>query len=212
MNAPERLPNPHQGSAAWFNARIGCLTASRMADAIATKKDGTPMKCRQDLMFELLAERMTGNAVTHYVNEAMRWGQEQEPAAKMAYEAATGNLVLDAPFVPHPRIEYCGASPDGFVDDGLIEVKAPTTPKHLTYLRNRVVPEEYRPQMLLQMACTGRRWCDFVSFDCRMPPAQRLLIVQYAPGEDEIAAIEDAARAFLADLDAMFDQITRAQP
>ena len=212
MNAPERLPNRMQGTAEWFNARIGCLTASRMADAIATKKDGTPMKCRQDLMFELLAERMTGNAVTHYVNDAMRHGQEQEPAAKMAYEAATGNLVLDAPFVPHPRIEHCGASPDGFVDDGLVEIKCPTTPKHLTYLRNRAVPEEYRPQMLMQMACTGRRWCDFVSFDPRMPPPQQLLIVQYAPGEDEIAAIEDAARTFLADLDAMFDQITRAQP
>lgn len=213
-----RAPNKWQGSGAWLNARVGCLTASRMAEAIAMKKQSAadikagraaePQKCRQDLMFELLAERLTGNAVPHFVSDAMAWGSDHEPAAKMAYEGVTGNLVVDAPFVPHPTIEFCGASPDGYVDDGLIEIKCPTTAKHLLYLRNKTVPEDYRPQMLLQMACTRRRWCDFVSYDCRLPKAQQLLVVTYTPTEDEIESIENAARQFLAELDNLFEQIT----
>lgn len=213
-----RAPNKWQGTGAWFNARLGCLTASRMAEAIAMKKQTAadikagrapePMKCRQDLMFELLAERMTGNIVPHFVSDAMQCGTDHEPAAKMAYEGVTGNLVIDAPFVPHPTIEFCGASPDGYVDDGLIEIKCPTTARHLLYMRNKTMPDDYRPQILLQMACTRRRWCDFVSFDPRLPKAQQLFIVQYAPSEEEIERIEQQARDFLAELETLFEQIT----
>lgn len=208
MNA--RMPNPMQRTATWFGERTGCLTASRMACALAFKKDGTEAKERADYKREILAERLTGQVVPHYVTAAMQWGTDQEPAAKMAYEGVTGNLVLDAPFVPHPRIEFCGASPDGFVDDGLIEVKAPTTSKHIAWMLAGVVPEEYKPQMLLQMACTGRRWCDFVSFDPRLPLAQRVFIRQFTPDESEIERVEEAARLFLAEVEAMFQQITEA--
>jgi hypothetical protein len=117
-------------------------------------------------------------------------------------------LITDVGFIPHPTISDFGASPDGFVDDGLIEIKCPTSTTHLQYMLNRVVPEQYKPQMLTQCACTGRKWVDFVSYDPRMPEPQQLFIIRYEPTAEELAGIEEEARIFLDEIDAMFDAIT----
>ena len=112
----------------WLRARAGKLTASRMRDAMDFLKNGQPSAKRSQLMRELLAERLTGDSVRHFVTDAMAWGLEREAEAKAAYEAETGVIVGEAGFYDHPRIDNLGATPDGLVPSGLIETKCPTTP------------------------------------------------------------------------------------
>lgn len=201
--------NPLQRTARWLSDRTGCLTASRMAAAIERKKDGSPTKAADDLVKEILAERMTGDAIRRYVTAEMQHGTDMEPAAREAYEVRTGNLVRLVGFIPHPTIEWCGASPDGLVDDdGLVETKCPKTSTHLTYKAHGVVPDEYRPQMLLQLAVTRRSWCDFVSFDDRVrDPKHRLFVVRFEPKPVEVEEIEEKACEFLRIVDNLFDQL-----
>lgn len=218
-----REENPHQAGnfGAFMNARCGKLTGSRMSAAmaylkqtakeIADKKPKEDRKERTTLKIEIICERMTGNIVDKYINSAMQWGIEKEPEAKAAYEAKTGRIVQDVGFIDHPRIEFCGASPDGFVDDGLIEIKCPTTATHVSWILDGGIPEEHEAQMILQCAVTGRSWVDFVSYDPRMPEPQQLLIRRFYPTAEQIAKIEKEAEKFLAEVEKLFDIITRRE-
>jgi hypothetical protein len=154
---------------------------------------------------------MTGDIVDKFVSTAMQWGIEKEPEAKAAYEKKTGRLIKDVGFIDHPRIEFCGASPDGFVDDGLIEIKCPNTATHVGWILDGGIPEEHKAQMTLQAAVTGRGWVDFVSYDPRMPEPQQLLVRRFYPTAGEIAEIEAEAEKFLAEVDGLFETITRRE-
>lgn len=203
-----REANNQQGTGAWFNERTGKLTASRMAAAMNYNKNGDESAKRRELKIEIIAERLTGDIVPKYVTNDMKWGIEKEPEAKQAFETATGLIVTDVGFIEHPRIGMCGASPDGFVSDGnAFEVKCPTTSTHLTWLLAGVVPEEHKPQMILQRAVTGRNvW--FVSYDPRLPPKQALFYRLFEPTDKEIANVEMHAHRFLTEVEAMFTKIT----
>ena len=197
--------------AQWLNSRCGKLTASRMRDAMDFTQKGIPTAKRTQLMRDLLAERLTGDSVRHYVNDAMQWGVEKECDAIAAYEAETGSLVTPAGFFDHPRIDNLGATPDGLLDDGLIEVKCPQTATFATWRMAGEVPDEHKPQMAVQCSCTGRKWCEFVAFDPRIRnPRHRLFIRRYEPTAEEIAKVEGAAQMFLAELDEMFRVFTEA--
>lgn len=197
-----------QRTAAWFSARTGKLTASRMADAMAYLKTGKPAAARVKLLQELVAERLTDAIVPHYVTADMTWGIEQEPYAKAEYTLRTGREVLPCFFFDHFEIDNFGASPDGLVGDGLLEAKCPRTATHIAWVSEGGVPDEHKPQMLAQMACTGRRWCDFASFDPRIQGPRRLFIVRFTPEPAELARVEEEARKFLAEADALFDLMT----
>lgn len=207
----ERNANQLQGTGEWFNARTGKLTASRMRSAMKRLKNGEDSAERKNLKIEILCERMTGDIVDKFVSTAMTWGIEKEPEAKAAYEAKTGRIITDVGFIDHPRIEFCGASPDGFVDDGLIEIKCPNTSTHVSWILDGGIPEEHKAQMTLQAAVTGRGWVDFVSYDPRMPEAQQLLVRRFYPTAAEIAEIEEEAKKFLQEVDVLFDTITRRE-
>ena len=198
--------------AAWLSARAGKLTASRMPDALDMRKDGKPGAKRIRLMHEILAERTTGDSVRHFVTDAMRWGIEREAEAKAAYEAETGLMLADAGFYDHPRIDLFGATPDALhPHGGLVEVKCPTSQTFVEWRLAGVVPDEHKPQMLAQMACTGRAWCEFVAFDPRVrDPRYRLFVRRYEPTREDVAAIEAAAEAFLAEVEAMWERLTTA--
>lgn len=190
-----------QGSDEWFAVRLGKVTASRMADVMARTKTGWGAS-RANYMAELLCERLTGQMQDRFANAAMQWGTDTEPQARAAYEFMTGNAVEEVGFADHPSIPMCGASPDGLVGgDGLVEIKCPNTATHIDTLLNETVPGKYRIQMLWQIACTGREWCDFVSFDPRLPADMQLWICRVTPADGEIEAMESAAREFLRELD-----------
>ena len=151
-----------QGSEEWFAARLGKATASKVADIVARTRSGYAAS-RANYMAQLVAERLTGNVAESFTNDAMRWGIDQEPAARRAYEFYVGAEVTEIGFVTHPEIGMSGASPDGLVgDDGLVEIKCPNTAKHIDTLLGKAIEGKYLTQMQWQMACTGRQWCDFV--------------------------------------------------
>ena len=184
----------------WFQARLGKVTASRVADVIAKTKSGYSAS-RDNYMADLIVERLTGQKASSFSNAAMEWGTEQEPNARAAYSARTGELVEEVGFIDHPTIALSGASPDGLVSEGIVEFKCPNTATHLEYLLAGKVPEKYVNQMQWQMACTGRPWGDFVSYDPRLPEHLQMLIVRVPRNEVRIIELEDEVRKFIAELD-----------
>lgn len=189
-----------QGSVEWLQVRCGKVTASRVADVVAKTKSG-PSASRTNYMAELIAERLTGEPAERFTNAAMQWGTEKEPEARSAYEFYRNVNVVEVGFVNHPTIDASGASPDGLVgDDGLVEIKAPNTATHLETLLGQMVPSKYVNQMQWQMACTGRQWCDFVSYDPRLPEAMRLFIKRMPRDDKRIAELESEVAGFLLEI------------
>lgn len=151
-----------QGSAKWLQLRTGKITASRFKDVVSKGKT------RQSYMYEIVAERLTGDSAHTFVSDAMKWGIEKEPEAREYYELVTGNSVKQVGFVE--ASEYVGVSPDGLIgDDGVLEIKCPNTKTHLSYIDNGVVPTEYFWQCVGMLAYTGMEYLDFVSYDPRLP-------------------------------------------
>lgn len=190
-----------QQDAEWFEARLGCLTASRIADALAKRKGKSTedLQCRADLRLALSVERVTNKPMENYVSKWMERGTEMEPLARAAYEIRTGNQTQQVGFVAHPSIEWAGCSPDGLVgDDGLVELKAPKSTTHAEYLLGECVPEIYVPQMMFQMACCpARKWNDFVSYCPDFPAPLDVFIARLNRDNQRIAVMEAEAIVFL---------------
>jgi putative phage-type endonuclease len=200
-----------QGTEEWFNIRIGKVTASRVADVLAKTKTGYSTT-RDNYMAQLVCERLTGQKGESFTNAAMQHGTETEPLARAAYEARYDVLVDEVGFVPHPTIEMSGASPDGLVgDDGLIEIKCPNTATHIETLLSESVPNKYYTQMQFQIACTGRKWCDFVSFDNRLPTELQMFVKRVPRDDMYIKLIEDEIVKFLAELDTKINQLMKVK-
>lgn len=186
-----------QGTPEWHELRRGKVTASRVADILAKTKTG-PSASRQNYLIELALQRTTKTIEPSYTNAAMEWGTATEPQARVAYEVNTHNFVDQVPFVDHPTIVGFGCSPDGLVGkDGLIEIKCPNSATHWEYFKTKEPPKKYFIQMQAQMACTGAKWCDFVSFDPRMPERSQLLIVNVPRDPEFILYMETEIKQFL---------------
>jgi putative phage-type endonuclease len=195
-----------QGSPEWIAIRLGRVTASRVADVVARTKSGWGAS-RANYMAELIAERLTGVAAEAYVNGTMQWGIAQEADARAAYEWLKQTPVQEVGFVPHPTIAMSGASPDGLIadgllgDQGLVELKCPQTATHIETLLGQKVPEKYITQMQWQMACCERAFCDYVSYDPRLPEPMRLFVRRIPRDNARIAELEKDVVAFLQELD-----------
>jgi putative phage-type endonuclease len=206
-----RLIDFPQGSDEWRAARAGLVTASRMCDVVAKIKTGEAA-ARRDYRAQLVVEILTGQPQDDgFMNDEMRWGIEQEPFARSAYEVALEVLVDKVGLVMHQTIDRAAASPDGLVGaDGVLELKCPKTATHLQYLMDGALPSKYEPQVMWQLACTGRQWADFVSFDPRLPTEKlRLFRVRVKRDEKRIAQLEAEVLSFLADLDRMLETVRR---
>jgi putative phage-type endonuclease len=200
-----------QRSDAWFEARIGKVTASKVADVIAKTQSGYAAS-RANYMAQLVCERLTGEREEFFTSSAMQHGTDTEPLARAAYESLKDVLVDEVGFVPHPTIEMAGASPDGLVgDDGLLEIKCPNTATHIDTLLTQTVPSKYNTQMQFQMACTGRLWCDFVSFDNRLPEELQLFVKRVPRDDVFIKQTEDAIVKFLAELDDKINKLMKVK-
>ena len=190
-------------------ARLGNLTASRMADATARTKTGWGAS-RANLMANLAVERLTGVPMEGYMNAAMAWGIEKEPEARTAYEWLFDVEVVPTGYLPHPTIAHSGATPDGAVgNDGLIELKCPQSATHIETLLTKSVDGKYVKQMQWQLACSGRKWVDFSTYDPRFPEPLRLWTFRVARDDKMIAELESEARTFLAELDEMVAALRR---
>ncbi len=190
-----------QGSEEWFASRLGKVTASKVSDVMARTKSG-PAATRKNYMMELLCQRLTGKREESYTNAAMQRGNDLEPVARSAYEIDKGVMVEECGLIDHPRIEMFGASPDGLVGgNGMLEIKCPNTAQHVACLRSGEPDNKYWRQMQTQMACSGRQWVDFVSFDDRLPEALQYFCARVERDDDYISEIEDAVLEFLGELE-----------
>ena len=190
-----------QKSPEWFAARLGKATASRIADVMAKTKTGYGAS-RENYLMELALERITNAQAPSFMNAAMQWGHDTEPQARAMYEFMRDVAVQQVGLVLHPSINKSHASPDGLVgEDGLIEIKCPNTATHIETLLSEDVEGKYVKQMQWQMACCGRAWCDFVSFDPRLPAEMQMFVQRVRRDDEFIAELEREARLFLAEID-----------
>lgn len=197
-----------QRTDAWIQQRLGKVTGSRVADLMAKTKSGYSAS-RANYMAELICERLTGAQGERFTSAAMQWGTDIEPQARAAYEFMTDNGVTETGFVLHPSISDFGASPDGLVGDiGLVEIKCPNTATHIETLISEKIPGKYITQMQAQMACTGREWCDFVSFDPRLPAEMQLWVSRVERDAAFISEMEAEVCAFLAEIAQKLDALS----
>ena len=212
-----------QRTDAWMQQRLGKVTASRVADVLAKIKSGESAS-RKNYKMELVVQRLTGQPQESFTNAAMEWGTATEPQARMAYEAHTGLFVEEVGFIDHPTIEGFGCSPDGVVGEtlhskhnsitpmtGLIEIKCPNTATHIETVLENKAPSKYIPQMQCQMAVTGAKWCDFVSFDPRVPEDLQLLVVRVERDQEYIDSMEVEVKQFLSEVLDLFNQLKARQ-
>lgn len=214
-----------QGTPEWFECRLGCVTSSRVADVIAKRKKASsgksidePLACRVSMLCELAGEILTGKWSEHYVSRWMTEGKEKEPLARAEYESQMDVPVEVVGYVYHPTIKMAGASPDGLLAEGMIEIKCPKLETHLRYLAADEIPEEYLPQMLWQLAaCPEKQWIDFVSYHEAMRPEHRLFVKRLPrteQAEKVIRGMEGDVEQFLTEVDAFVEKIrnsTRAR-
>lgn len=195
-----------QGSPEWFKQRYGNASASRIKDVIAKTKSGYSAS-RENYLTELVLERF-GVFSEPYTSKAMEWGNEQEPFARATHEIEQGIIVQECGYILHPTIAKSGASPDGLIgNDGVLEIKCPDTKTHFEYLLSEKPPAQYIPQMAWQMACTGRQWADFVSYDPRAPEGLQYFYVRYNRDNEYIDMLEKEVITFLDEVDKRFNQL-----
>ena len=194
-----------QGSPEWLAARAGKVTASMISNVLAKPETAA----YRDYQAQIVAELLTGKPQgSDFTNAAMEFGTENEPFARSAYEVSKGIMVDEVGLVLHPTIDRAGASPDGLVgSDGLVEIKCPKVATHLAYICAGVVPTKYRNQMLWQMACTERGWCDFVSFRPDLPEHLQLFVIRFQRDEVKIKELTIAVNSFLAQVDEMLKKL-----
>lgn len=200
-----------QQTAEWLQMRIGCVTGSRVADVMNKLKGGGESQKRKDYKAQLICEILTGKATEHFVTQAMEWGIDNEPFAREAYGIEVAE-VEKVGFALHPTIERFGASPDGLVgSDGLVEFKCPQTATHIEYVIAGIVPSQYEWQMLAEMVCAERQWCDFVSFDPRLPKGLQLFVRRFQRDDARIAEMEKEVWKFLDEVAAILNQVSGAK-
>ena len=195
-----------QGTPEWHQLRLGKVTASRVSDVMAKIKTGESAS-RKNYRAELVVQRLTGMPSESFTNAAMEWGTATEPMARIAYEIAKEVLVEQVGFIEHPTIAMFGCSPDGLAHDGMIEIKCPNSATHIEYLTDNKAPAKYINQMQCQMAVTGRKWCDFVSFDPRLPEDLQLFVVRVPRDDKYIGTMEVEVVEFLTEVEGMVNQL-----
>lgn len=194
-----------QRSEGWFADRCGKVTASRIKDI-----DAKPVKGKKynALTLTILSERITGVQEETPTSKVMQWGIDQEENAIAAYENETGNFVKGTGLIDHPVIKLSGASPDGLVNlNGQIEVKCPSIATHLNTLLTKEIPVEHIPQITWQLACTRRKWCDFVSYDPRLPEHLQLVVIRVNAEDLDIAGIEQSVIRFNQKIDQIIAEL-----
>lgn len=186
-----------QNTQEWRDARAGKITASRMCDVLAFgKRDGKPLKARADYIGDIVAEILTGEPREQVRAKPLDWGHDVEAAARSAYEAETGLIVVCTGFVTHPLLPYIGCSPDGLIGaDGQMQIKCPQNPAvHIETLRSGM-HDEHMPQVQGELFVTGRQWSEFVSYDPRMPEEHRLYRQRIERDEAYIATLASACES-----------------
>ena len=194
-----------QRSEEWFQARLGKVTASRVADVLAKIKSGESAS-RRNYKIQLVSERLTGERQETYINQAMQDGIDREQFARDRYVQQFGE-VEEVGFIQHPTLE-AGASPDGLIGtDGIIEIKCPMGSTHTETLITQEVPSKYVPQIQFQLLVTGRKWCDFVSYNPMFPENLQVFVRRVFANKEYQQELEDEVKQFLKEVDDVISKL-----
>jgi len=189
----------------WFQARLGKVTASRVADVLSKIKTGESAS-RRNYKIQLVSERLTGEKQESYINQAMQDGIDREVFARDRYVQQFGE-VEEVGFIQHPTLE-AGASPDGLVgEDGLLEIKCPMGTTHTETLMTQEVPSKYIPQIQFQLRCTGRKWCDFVSYNPMFPQHLQVFVKRVEADEVYQMELDKEIESFLLEVQTIIDRL-----
>lgn len=198
------LVKAEQRSPEWFEARLGMPSASKYNDIMSKTRSGYSAS-RKNYAAELVTERLTGNPTESFTSAAMQWGTDNEPVARLQYGLTTGLDAEETGFWIHDDI-FTGASPDGLIgEDGVLEIKCPNTATHIDTLQSKKVPRQYVAQVQGQMWVTGRQWCDFVSFDPRLPDNAQMIVIRVERDEAYIQELELEITNFLKEVDSLVE-------
>lgn len=201
-----------QTDPSWIVERLGSLSASRFKDAIDILKSGKESEKRRRYRSELVAERIEGYAVDHYVTPAMSRGLRLEAPARDLYEEVTGHLLPPARLYFHPTIPMLCATPDSVLGtDTVVEFKCPLVSTYIDWLEGGTIPDEHLPQLVCQLLVTGRKKAIFVAYCPEMPEAKRLFIRDFEPTPEALKLAEEAAVKFLQEVDELFDRVTATE-
>ena len=192
-----------QGSAAWLFERVGYVTASRFEDVIGKQKNGKYYAARETYLWELVIERITGAPSDHWTSTAMMWGTDCEVRSRMAFEGATGTILLPCGFVKHPTEKWVGASPDALIgEDGGFESKSPFNSRYqLETIISGMIPPEHIAQVQGGMWVTGRKYWEFQSFDPRLPEPLNRFNQRIVRDDAYIAALAAEVIVFAAEVE-----------
>lgn len=199
-----------QGTPEWRASRCGRATGSKASAILAKVKSGEAAT-RADYRVQLALERLLGEPCDDdFTSRDIQNGIEREPFARMAYETRTGLFVQEAGFAYWEKL-MVGCSVDGFTEqgkkEGFVEIKCPKSKTHLEYLTANRLPPVYRPQVLHNFLVTGKEFCDFISFDPKMPEKLQLFVFRVERDEAEIQEYEAELRQFLMEVDATHKQL-----
>lgn len=184
----------------WFQARLGKVTASKLGDVLAQTKTGESAY-RRNYRMQLVTERLTNKVTNIFVNQAMQHGIDYEDEARNGYIFKYGD-VEEVGFIDHPEINMSGASPDGLVgDDGMIEIKCKQPQNHAETLLTHDIPINHQYQMSWQMACSGRKWVDYVCYCPSFPKELSLFVKRFERNEEQIKLLEESVTKFLTEVD-----------
>ena len=198
-----------QGSDEWRQARCGSVGASDAPRVVRRTKTGYSAD-RDSLMAAKRLERLTGVPVEIPKTFAMLQGTAREPEGRLLYSIVRNVEVEEVGLVPHPFVKGSHASPDGYVGGtGLIEIKCPLPAAHFDTLDNETISNDHMVQMQWQMACTGRVWCDYVSFNPDFPPAMQLWIKRVPQDAKLIGELEREIMTFVKELEAKVVRLSR---
>lgn len=197
LTPPEGAYNTQQRTEEWFKARVGKLTGSRFKDVLKGKR-GAYLKARSDLMGQMIVEVLSGKPAESMGNRATEWGTMCEPVALVEYQHRSGKKVEESPFLDHPEIDRVGCSPDGLVvgESGIIEIKCPFN--GINHLNSaKMMPSEHIPQVQGNMWVTGAQYCDFISFDPRLPEKYQLIVHRIERDHEFIDLLTEESVKFL---------------
>lgn len=197
-----------QGSAEWLALRLSKVTASRMSDVLSKGRGSAPSKTAETYMMELIAEKLTGESKPFFENDAMRWGTETEPQARTMYEINSNFVsVVEVAFIE--LNEFVGVSPDGLIgDDGMLEIKCPTTITQLKRALSDDYSKDYYAQIQMQLWVAERKWCDFLSFDPRLDCDAGYLLQRVERDEEFIKDMEEKTVLFIKKMKEIYFKLT----
>ena len=191
LEPAETLTDPREE---WMLMRRGKITGSNFPKLLGKGRTKGQEFTQSGLTYlrSVAAERL-GSWTFEASARSLEWGNKWEPIGLEEYEKRYGQALQVGQFAFCEFNDWIGSTPDGLVGhDGCVELKCPVTPTvHMNTLITGEIPSEYLWQCHGHLLCSGRAWCDFVSFDPRMQADCQMIRIRLERDGDSMKRLRD---------------------